>query len=117
MINSAARSRTCTWKSRKRLGWDTCNRNGRTIPRGLTPPRLAQILQQAETGDITAQHEMFADMEEKDAHLFSVMQTRRLTVSQLDWSIEPPANPTSAEQDEAAFVTEVLQGLEMEDVF
>ena len=80
------------------------------------PPRLAQILQQAETGDITAQHEMFADMEEKDAHLFSVMQTRRLTVSQLDWSIEPPANPTSAEQDEAAFVTEVLQGLEMEDV-
>ncbi|MFY4035363.1 DUF935 domain-containing protein [Achromobacter xylosoxidans] len=84
--------------------------------RGLTPPKLAQILQQAETGDITAQHEMFADMEEKDAHLFSVMQTRRLTVSQLDWSIEPPANATSAEQDEAAFVTEVLQGLEMEDI-
>ena len=55
-------------------------------------------------------------MEEKDAHLFSVMQTRRLTVSQLDWSIEPPANATSAEQDEAAFVTEVLQGLEMEDI-
>ncbi|MFY3695964.1 phage portal protein family protein, partial [Achromobacter xylosoxidans] len=49
-------------------------------------------------------------------HLFSVMQTRRLTVSQLDWSIEPPANATSAEQDEAAFVTEVLQGLEMEDI-
>ena len=44
------------------------------------------------------------------------MQTRRLTVSQLDWSIEPPANATSAEQDEAAFVTEVLQGLEMEDI-
>ena len=84
--------------------------------RGLTPPKLAQILQQAETGDITAQHEMFADMEEKDAHLFSVMQTRRLTVSQLDWSIEPPANATSAEQDEAAFVAEVLQGLEMEDI-
>ena len=86
-----------------------CNPNGRI-------PTLAQILQQAETGDITAQHEMFADMEEKDAHLFSVMQTRRLTVSQLDWSIEPPANATSAEQDEAAFVTEVLQGLEMEDI-
>lgn len=84
--------------------------------RGLTPPKLAQILQQAETGDITAQHEMFADMEEKDAHLFSVVQTRRLTVSQLDWSIEPPANATSGEQDEAAFVTEVLQGLEMEDI-
>lgn len=84
--------------------------------RGLTPPKLAQILQQAETGDITAQHEMFADMEEKDAHLFSVMQTRRLTVSQLDWSIEPPANATSAEQEEAAFVTEVLQGLEMENI-
>lgn len=84
--------------------------------RGLTPPKLAQILQQAETGDITAQHEMFADMEEKDAHLFSVMQTRRLSVSQLDWSVEPPVNPSAAEQDEAAFVTEVLQGLEMEDI-
>ncbi|SAI74577.1 Mu-like prophage protein gp29 [Bordetella ansorpii] len=84
--------------------------------RGLTPARLAQILQNAERGDITAQHEMFADMEEKDGHLFSVMQTRRLTVSQLEWSVSPPEGATAAEKSEAAFVTEVLQDLEMEDI-
>lgn len=84
--------------------------------RGLTPPKLAEILQRAETGDMTAQHEMFADMEEKDGHLFSVMQTRRLTVSQLDWSVEPPDNATKDEANEAAFVNEVLQSLEMEDI-
>jgi phage gp29-like protein len=84
--------------------------------RGLTPPKLAHILQLAEQGDITAQHEMFADMEEKDAHLYSVLQTRRLAISQLDWSVAEPEHATAEEKNEAALVREALQCLELEDV-
>lgn len=85
--------------------------------RGLTPPRLAKILQDAETGDLVAQHELFQDMEEKDAHLFSVMQTRRTTLQQLEWSIEPPSNATAQEKDLAAYAQDMMGALgDFEDV-
>jgi phage gp29-like protein len=80
--------------------------------RGLTPPRLAKILQDAEQGDLTAQHELFADMEEKDGHLFSELQKRRLAVQQLDWSIVPPHNASAEEKKHAEFVAEVLKSME-----
>lgn len=85
--------------------------------RGLTPARLAKILQDAEQGDLTAQHELFQDMEEKDAHLFSVMQTRRGVLQALDWTIEPPDNATAAEKDLAAYAQDMLAALgDFEDV-
>ncbi|MFV9492174.1 phage portal protein family protein [Pseudomonas aeruginosa] len=37
--------------------------------RGLTPSRLASLLDSAEQGDIVAQYELFEDMEEKDGHI------------------------------------------------
>ncbi|MDP3611498.1 MAG: DUF935 family protein, partial [Rubrivivax sp.] len=80
--------------------------------RGLTPPRLAKILQDAEQGDLTAQHELFADMEEKDGHLFSELQKRRMAVQQLDWTIVPPKNATAQEKAQAEFITEVLGSME-----
>lgn len=76
--------------------------------RGLTPPRLAQILQQAEQGDLTAQHELFADMEEKDGHLFSELQKRRLALQTLDWDIVPPDEPTAEEKSLTAYVKELI---------
>lgn len=79
--------------------------------RGLTPPRLAQILQSAERGDLTAQHELFQDMEEKDGHLFSCMQTRRLALQGLDWDVLPPKNASKQEVEWAEFAKEALQGL------
>lgn len=79
--------------------------------RGLTPARLAKILQDAEQGDLTAQHELFQDMEEKDAHLYSVMQTRRGALQSLDWTVEPPVNATAAEKDLAAFAQDMLGAL------
>lgn len=78
--------------------------------RGLTPPRLARMLQDAEQGDLTAQHELFADMEEKDGHLFSVMQTRRQALQRLDWSIVPPRGATSAEEALAQYAEEMIRG-------
>lgn len=80
--------------------------------RGLTPPKLAQILQSAEQGDLTAQHELFADMEEKDGHLFSVMDQRRSAVKRLDWDIVPPDDASAAEKQACEFVEEVLRAME-----
>ena len=49
--------------------------------RGLTPVRLARILREADEGNVRSQMELFEEMEEKDAHLFSQLQTRKLAVS------------------------------------
>lgn len=85
--------------------------------RGLTPARLAKILQAAEQGDIIAQHELFQDIEEKDGHIFSVMQTRRLKLQGLDWSIEAPDDATPEEEDLADWLKDVLCGFQdFEDV-
>ncbi|MHA5815310.1 phage portal protein family protein, partial [Pseudomonas aeruginosa] len=53
--------------------------------RGLTPSRLASLLDSAEQGDIVAQYELFEDMEEKDGHIHAEMSKRRRAVAQLDW--------------------------------
>lgn len=80
--------------------------------RGLTPPILAKILQGAEQGDLTAQHELFADMEEKDGHLFSVMDQRRSAVKRLDWSIVPVEGASAAEKKDAEFIEESIRSME-----
>jgi len=75
---------------------------------GLTPSRLAAILRQADDGDLTAQHRLFADMEERDAHLYAEMGKRKLAVMGLDWDIVPPRNATAKEKADAEWVKEVL---------
>ncbi len=79
--------------------------------RGLTPAKLARILQAAERGDLVAQHELFQDMEEKDGHLFSAMQTRRLALQGLDWDVVAPEDATPAEQEMAEFAKAALKGM------
>lgn len=54
---------------------------------GLTPSRLVALFKQADAGDLGAQLALFEQMEEKDAHLFSVANTRRLAVTGLRWQI------------------------------
>jgi phage gp29-like protein len=80
--------------------------------RGLTPAKLAGILQNAEQGDLVAQHELFQDMEEKDGHLFSVMDQRRSAVKRLDWEIVPPKNASAKEKADAEWMQETLEALE-----
>lgn len=85
--------------------------------RGLTPAKLASILLRAEQGDLVAQHELFQDMEEKDGHLFSELQKRRLALQTLDWDIVPPPNATAAEKNMTAYAKEMIGALaEFEDV-
>ncbi|WP_447588660.1 DUF935 domain-containing protein [Aquipseudomonas campi] len=84
---------------------------------GLTPPRLARILRDAEQGDIRAQCELFQDMEEKDAHLLAEIGKRRRALTTVDWQVLPPRNPDKTEQAEADWLNEVLQDLpDIEDL-
>lgn len=80
--------------------------------RGLTPTRLASILLAAEQGDVVRQYELFEDMEERDAHLYSEMSKRRRAVSSLAWKVEPPRNPSAAEKNAAAQLQELLEAVE-----
>jgi len=54
---------------------------------GLTPQRLVSIFRQADGGSLSAQMALYEQMEEKDAHLFSVANTRRLAVTGLPWEV------------------------------
>lgn len=77
--------------------------------RGLTPSKLARILDAAETGDLVAQFELFEDMEEKDGHIASEMNKRRRACI-LDWQVVPPEkSPTALETRNAAQLDELVQ--------
>jgi phage gp29-like protein len=67
---------------------------------------LSQILRAADEGALDAAMQLFEQMEEKDAHLFSVANTRRLALTGLDWQVVSAADMTDgvdrALADEAA---------------
>lgn len=75
--------------------------------RGLTPSKLANILDRAEQGDLTAQFELFEDMEEKDGHIASEMGKRRRALL-LEWELVPPNNPTAAERAATEQLAELM---------
>ncbi|MBN3779954.1 DUF935 domain-containing protein [Burkholderia sp. Ac-20345] len=79
--------------------------------RGLTPQRLNDILQEAEFGFLIQQHELFRDMEERDAHLYAEMMKRRRAVTKLDWDVQPPRNPSKEEENLTAFAREMLEDI------
>ena len=60
--------------------------------KGLTPERLASILVEADTGDVYRQMELFEEIIEKDAHIFSLFQARRLAVSGKNYNIVPASD-------------------------
>jgi phage gp29-like protein len=85
--------------------------------RGLTPTRLARILEDAEQGDVIAQYELFEDMEERDTHILSEMGKRRRALLSLEWSIEPPKNATAAEKAATDGLRELLPEIpDFEDI-
>lgn len=84
---------------------------------GLTPSRLAAILRQADAGDLDEPMQLFEQMEEKDAHLFSVANTRRLALTGLDWcvlsasDVRPGVDAALADET-AAYCREALADVE-----
>ncbi len=81
------------------------------VSRGLTADRLALISQEADQGNIFRQAELFQEMEEKDAHLASILQTRKLAVSGLNWEISP-ASDDSRDKKVADACRQQLKGIE-----
>jgi len=77
---------------------------------GLTPGGLAAIFQEADQGAVRRQMELFEEMEEKDAHLAALLQTRKLAVLSLDYEILPHAK-TPEDEDIAGAMGEMVWGI------
>lgn len=85
--------------------------------RGLTPPKLARILEDAERGSLVAQSDLFEDMEEKDAHIFAEMQKRKNALLTISWDIVPPENPSAQEKTQAEATKELIKAIpDFEDI-
>lgn len=78
---------------------------------GLTPERLAAIFREADHGEILRQAELFEEMEEKDAHLGSVLQTRKLAAAGLEYEVAA-ASGDNEDEEIASFVREALFRIE-----
>jgi phage gp29-like protein len=63
---------------------------------GLTPARLTAILREADQGQPLRFYELAEAIEEKDLHYAAVLSTRKLSVAQIDISVEPAADDAAA---------------------
>ena len=81
---------------------------------GVTPPKLAAILREAEHGDASAFLDLAEDMEERDLHYLAVLGTRRRQVSQLAVTVEP-ADDSAGAQADAELVRAWVNRQELED--
>lgn len=78
---------------------------------GLSPLRLAAIFREADEGNVCRQMQLFEEIEEKDTHLFSQLQTRKLAVTGLEWEVQPfSKEPIDIEI--ADFIDEQLKGFD-----
>lgn len=86
------------------------SRNSDYPSSGLTPERLAAILRDADEGNVSAQMQLFEEMEEKDPHIASQLQTRKNAVTGLDWEIIP-FGEEQLDKDVSAFVDVALSSV------
>lgn len=77
----------------------------------ITPAKMRVLFEDAESGDITAQHELFADIEERDSDIGANMGTRKRALLTLDWRVSPPRNATAEEEKLAEAAFEMMEGL------
>lgn len=60
--------------------------------KGMTPARLGQILRAADEGDVEAYFDLAENMEERDPHYLSVLNTRKRSVAQLPITVKPASD-------------------------
>ncbi|MHC4671598.1 MAG: DUF935 domain-containing protein [Planctomycetota bacterium] len=87
---------------------------------GLTPSQLVTILRAADEGSVDQAMALYEQMEEKDAHLYSVANTRRLAITGLEWQLLSAADvrdgmDRSAADEAADYCREVLADIESFD--
>lgn len=80
---------------------------------GLTPPKVASILKEAEQGNLVRQAQLAEDIEEKDAHIHAELYKRKSALLSVEWSIQPPANASAAEIKDAANIEDALKDQEL----
>lgn len=78
---------------------------------GLTPQTLATIFKEADAGDVYRQAELFEEMEEKDTHLFSQLQTRKNAVLGLEYAVAPYSK-SPEDKKIAKFINDVFYSLD-----
>lgn len=75
---------------------------------GMAPEKLARVFREANTGNSAAMFELAEQLEEKDAHYQSVLNTRKRGVLRLDFTVEAADASEEAEAD-AQFVRDFLE--------
>ncbi|GAG48786.1 unnamed protein product, partial [marine sediment metagenome] len=84
---------------------------------GLTPGRLVQVLRDFDAGWLDRGMHLFEQIEERDPHLYSVAQTRRLALTGAPWRVVSAADQDRSVDrtlaDEAAdYCRRTLRGLD-----
>jgi len=62
------------------------------VAAGLTPQRLTAIFQEADSGDVSRQAQLFAQLEEKDGHLLGEVTKRKNAVLDIDYQVTPASD-------------------------
>ena len=79
------------------------------LTRNLTPSRLSRVLSAADAGQISEQHALFAEMEDRCDHLAAEIGKRKRALLTLDWNIIPARDDAKAKEVAA----QVRQWLDM----
>jgi phage gp29-like protein len=82
------------------------------ISSSLDVETVISYLSSAERGMLRYQMEMFDRMIERDPHLQAVLQTRRLALTQSEWSVLPGDETDTRAADAAEYTTEQLKNLD-----
>lgn len=83
----------------------------------ITPATLKSMFDDAESGNITAQHELFMDVEERDSAIGSAFGTRKRAILTLDYRVAEPRNATPQEVKLTEEADDLIKGLdEFEDL-
>lgn len=82
---------------------------------GLTPKKLAAIYKEADAGNVKLQMELFEEIEEKDTHIASQLQTRKMAVKGLDWEIHEASDGNPLDKEIAGFVKSQIEKLFCQD--
>lgn len=83
--------------------WDDC------VATGMTPANVTAMIRAAARGDHTTYLQFAADMERRDPHYYSVLQTRKLAVAQLPREVTPPKGGTG-DSREVDLIDNVVNG-------
>lgn len=75
---------------------------------GLTPQKLASILNEADDGYITRAMQLAEEIEAKSPRILAAMRDRKLAVQQLEWTVTP-ASDSREDKKIAAFVRKNLE--------